>query len=68
MRYVDTWKHRIPEEKLKAYKSLLSEGVITDPHVTYIIETGETDVEYASDLPLTEVKRLLREASQNATT
>lgn len=66
MRYVDTWKHRIPDEKLKAYKSLLSEGVITDPHVTYTLETGETDVEYTSDLPFTEVKRMLREVSQNA--
>ena len=49
MRYKDTWKKKIPVNKLMAYKELLDEGVIENIHVTYIKSTKETVFEYDSD-------------------
>lgn len=47
----DTWKRRIPPEKLSAYKQLLDEGVINNIHVTFARAENVTIFEYDSDKP-----------------
>ncbi len=49
--YKDIWKMHIPENKLSAYKALIDEGIISNPHVTYNRTTKITTVEYFSDAP-----------------
>jgi len=49
MRCKDTWGQHIPLEKMEAYKQLLNDGLITNPHVTYVRSTRMTIVEYDSD-------------------
>lgn len=51
MLYKDTWKRHIPPEKLRAYKQLIDEKVIRDPHVTYARIDKITIVEYSSEKP-----------------
>ena len=47
----DTWKRHIPNDKLSAYKQMIDEEMITDPHVVYEKSTGITTIEYESDNP-----------------
>lgn len=49
MRCKDTWKKTIPPEKLTAYKQLIQEGRIQNPHVTFNKRTGYTTIEYDAD-------------------
>ena len=49
MRYKDTWKRHIPDEKLAAYKQLIDDGKIKNHHVTYVRSTRTTIVEYDAD-------------------
>ena len=51
----DTWTRHIPPNKLAAYKQLLDEGQIRDPHVTYVRDVGLTIVEYESDYTHTHI-------------
>ena len=48
---VDFWPEHIPDEKLAAYKQLISEGQIRKHHVIYNRRTGSTTVEYYSTVP-----------------
>ena len=49
MRCKDTWRKKVPANKMMAYKQLLDEGVIENIHITYIKSTKETVFEYDSD-------------------
>ena len=51
MYYKDTWKKRIPIEKLSAYRQMIDEGQITKHHVIYNRRTGSTTVEYYAIAP-----------------
>lgn len=53
----------IPKEKLKAYKKMIDDGNIQDPHATYCIETGVTDIEYDSELPQELLRELMKQIS-----
>lgn len=44
----DTWTRKIPDNKLAAYKQLISDGFITNHHVVFDRSTGSTIVEYES--------------------
>ena len=48
---VDFWPEHIPDEKLAAYKQLISEGQIRKHHVIYNRQTGSTTVEYYAIAP-----------------
>lgn len=63
MHWKDTWARKIPTQKLSAYKTLLDDGVIRSPHVTYSRSKGTTIVEYESDLNHDEIIKRLKEAS-----
>lgn len=44
----DTWTRKISDNKLAAYKQLISEGLITDHHVVFVRSAEMTIVEYES--------------------
>lgn len=50
MRLKDTWTKHVPPEKLAAYKQLITEGIISNPHVVFARQEGVTLIEYDSDL------------------
>ena len=50
MRLKDTWTKHVPPEKQAAYKQLIAEGIISNPHVVYARQEGVTLIEYDSDL------------------
>ena len=58
---VDCWPGQIPDDKLKIYKAMITEGQILKHHVVYNQRTGTTTVEYSSIAPhewiLEEMKR-----------
>ena len=60
----DTWKRHIPPEKLAAYKQLLDDGLITNPHVTYVRSDQSTIVEYDSGRPHEWILNELRNRSE----
>lgn len=64
MRYKDTWKRRIPSEKLAAYKQMLINENISAPSVVYHLGTGVTEVEYDSDLPRELITNLLKKIAE----
>ena len=43
---VDFWPGQIPENRLKVYKEMISEGQIMKHHVIFNQQTGNTTVEY----------------------
>ena len=47
----DTWKRRVPPEKLSAYKQLLDEGLIKDIHITFARAENITVFEYEATKP-----------------
>lgn len=49
MRCCDTWKRKIPDDKLAAYKQMIDDGKIRNHHVVYNRQTGATTVEYDSE-------------------
>ena len=51
IRCIDYWQEHIPDEKLAAYKRLISEGQIRKHHVIVNQRTGSTTVEYYSTIP-----------------
>lgn len=63
MRCQDTWKKHIPVQKQFVYKRLLDENKIQNIHLTYIRSTGETIVEYDTELSESEVMDLKRRYS-----
>ena len=62
---VDYWPDEIPQNKLRAYKSLIDEGQIVKHHVMFNERTGSTTIEYYSIAPhewiLEELKRRFNE-------
>ncbi len=48
---VDFWPGQIPENRLKIYKEMISEGQIMKHHVIFNQQTGSTTVEYSSIAP-----------------
>ena len=48
---VDYWPESIPDNKLSAYKELITEGQIRKQHVIHNRITGATVVEYTSTVP-----------------
>ena len=60
MSYRDTWTRQIPPGKQAVYKTLSDKGVINDLMIVYVRSTGETIVEYKSDLPRPELVELMR--------
>ena len=63
-RYKDVWRMHIPDHKLAAYKQLLDDGVITDPHVVYDRKDRTTTVEYSSELPRETILEELKKRSE----
>ncbi len=61
--YQDMWKIHIPDNKLNAYKQMLDEGCIWNPHVVYDRSTGTTTVEYYASMPHEQVRNELRRRS-----
>lgn len=61
MRCKDTWNRPIPDNKLKAYKQLLSDGTIRNPHVIYARAESVTIVTYESYLTHYQVLEKMRE-------
>lgn len=57
---IDYWPGRIPDNKLKAYKQLISEGQIMKHHVIYERGTGRTVVEYYAIAPHEWIREELR--------
>lgn len=63
MHYQDIWKKHIPPEKRAVYKRLLTERMIENIHLTYVRATGETIVEFDSELTEAELMGLKRRYS-----
>ena len=65
IKWVDYWPDEIPQNKLRAYKSLIDEGQIVKHHVMFNERTGSTTIEYYSIAPhewiLEELKRRFNE-------
>ena len=59
----DTWKKKIPDNKLCAYKQLIDIGLISISKVVYERGSGITTVEYNSTVTYAEVKDELRRRS-----
>ena len=59
----DTWKKKIPDNKLNAYKQLIDSVLITISKVAYERGSGITIVEYNSTVTHTEIKDELRRRS-----
>ena len=59
----DTWKTKIPDYKLAAYKALIDKGLIRNQRVTYMKQTGITIVEYESDCSHAEILNELKARS-----
>lgn len=51
MYFEDKWKFYIPNIKLEVYKQMIAEGLIRNPHVTFIRNLGMTIIGYESDYP-----------------
>ena len=62
---VDHWPDEIPQNKLRAYKSMIDEGQIVKHHVMFNERTGSTTIEYYAIAPhewiLEELKRRCNE-------
>ena len=57
----DIWRKQVSNEKLKAYKQLIDDGIIRNPHVTYVLSERMAIIEYTSDHPH---ERVLEELSR----
>lgn len=60
---VDFWPEHIPDEKLAAYKQLISEGQIKKHHVIHNRRTGSTTVEYYAIAPHEWIREELKKRS-----
>ena len=62
--YRDVWKNHIPENKLRAYKSMIDDGYIRKWHVIYDRNTGTTTIEYYGTAPHEWIREELKRRSQ----
>jgi hypothetical protein len=63
MHCLDTWKKRIPDTKLSAYKQLVDEDQIKILLVVYDRQTKVTTVEYDSIVPHEQILKELKRRS-----